>query len=335
MKELLQKLALHISLSEAEAQEAMVKLASGETSPTHMAAFLTAYQLRTPTLDELSGFAQALLQLCIPVQLAQREAMDLCGTGGDGKDTFNISTTSAFVVAAAGVPVVKHGNYGISSFCGSSTLMEYLGIGFTADVSVLQQQLDCSNICFLHAPLFHPALKHVAPVRREMGLKTFFNMLGPLVNPALPSKQLAGVFNLELARMYAYYGQRVGKQLTVIHDLNGYDEVSLTGPVKVFSTDREVLVNPEEIGLRTWKENDLRGGDRVSDSAQIFTRVLQGQGSEAQTEVVLANAGLALSLSGDGAGWKLGIEKARTVLENGSAWECFMRFKDIQHQTRK
>jgi anthranilate phosphoribosyltransferase len=286
--------------------------------------------MRTISMAELSGFSEALLDLCLKVTFDPDQIIDLCGTGGDGKDTFNISTAASFVVAGAGQKVAKHGNYGISSNCGSSTVMEHLGARFTSDVEVLKTQMDASGLCFLHAPLFHPAMRHVGPIRRDLGLKTFFNMLGPLVNPALPSRQLTGVFNLELARMYGYLGQASGRKITIVYDLAGYDEVSLTGPVKILSPEKDVVVFPEEIDLPVLDRSQILSGETVEESAAILTRVLQNQGTMAQTNVVLANAGLALSLSGDPESWKQGISMARTSLESGAAWASFQSY--FSHQ---
>jgi anthranilate phosphoribosyltransferase len=286
--------------------------------------------MRSITLQELSGFTEALLELCVKVPFDPEEIIDLCGTGGDGKDTFNISTASSFVVAGAGQKVAKHGNYGISSNCGSSTVMEFLGARFTSDTDILQKQMYASGLCFLHAPLFHPAMKYVGPIRRELGLKTFFNMLGPLVNPAFPVRQLTGVFNLELARMYGYLSQASGRKLTIVHDLNGYDEVSLTGPVKVISPVKDVMVTPEELGLPRLKPEEIASGETVEDSAHLLVRVLKNEGTVAQKAVVLANAGLALSLTGDLNDWKEGIEKARLSIESGAAWNSFQSYFSIQ-----
>jgi anthranilate phosphoribosyltransferase len=330
MKATLQKLSAYQPLSKNEAKQALMSIGRGEVSPSHTSAFLTTYMMRTITLAELTGFTEALLELCLRVPLNSEEIIDLCGTGGDGKDTFNISTAASFVVAGAGQKVAKHGNYGISSNCGSSTVMEFLGTRFTSDFDILQKQMETSGLCFLHAPLFHPAMKHVGPIRRELGLKTFFNMLGPLVNPAFPKKQLTGVFNLELARMYGYLSQASGRKLTIVHDLNGYDEVSLTGPVKVISPVKDMMVTPEELGLPRLKESDIVSGETVEESAAILTSVLQNKGTEAQKAVVLANAGLALALSGELEDWREGIRKARESMESGAAWKSFQAYISIQ-----
>jgi anthranilate phosphoribosyltransferase len=330
MKSTLQKLSAYQPLSKEEAKEALFSIGRGDVSPSHTSAFLTTYMMRSITLQELSGFTEALLELCIKVPFNPEEIIDLCGTGGDGKDTFNISTASSFVVAGTGQKVAKHGNYGISSNCGSSTVMEFLGARFTSDTEILQKQMDASGLCFLHAPLFHPAMKYVGPIRRELGLKTFFNMLGPLVNPAFPVRQLTGVFNLELARMYGYLSQASGRKLTIVHDLNGYDEVSLTGPVKVISPVKDVMVTPEELGLPRLQPEEIASGETVEDSAHLLVRVLKNEGTVAQKSVVLANAGLALSLTGDLNDWKEGIEKARHSIDSGAAWNSFQSYFSIQ-----
>lgn len=259
-----------------------------------MAAFMTAYCMRSITVDELEGFRDAMLELCLPIDLQTSELIDLCGTGGDGKDTFNISTLASFVVAGAGYKVAKHGNYGVSSGCGSSNVMEYLGYQFTNDTDKLKRGIDKANICFLHAPLFHPAMKTVAPIRRELGVKTFFNMLGPLVNPAKPENQLVGVFNLELARVYAYLYQKSTTKYTIVNALEGYDEVSLTCDFKTFSAEGEKINNVEALGFEKLDPAEIAGGDTVSASAAIFSSVLNGDGTNAQNNVVLSNAALAI-----------------------------------------
>jgi len=235
-----------------------------------------------------------MLELCLEVDLETENLIDLCGTGGDGKDTFNISTLASFVVAGAGYKVAKHGNYGVSSGCGSSNVMEFLGYQFISDTEKLKSSINDSNICFLHAPLFHPAMKTVAPIRRELGVKTFFNMLGPLVNPAKPANQLVGVFNLELARVYAYLYQKSNKSYTILNALDGYDEVSLTCDFKTFSAEGEKIYNIGELGFNTLNPAEIVGGHTVSDSADIFMKVLNTEATPAQNNVVLCNAALAI-----------------------------------------
>ena len=294
MKQILNHLFEHKTFSKAESKNILTNIAQGKYNNSQMAAFMTAYCMRNITVDELEGFRDAMLELCLPVDLPSDELIDLCGTGGDGKDTFNISTLASFVVAGAGYKVAKHGNYGVSSGCGSSNVMEYLGYKFTAEISTLKKNLDEANICFLHAPLFHPAMKTVAPIRRELGVKTFFNMLGPLVNPARPKNQIVGVFSLELARVYAYLYQKSAKNYTILHALEGYDEVSLTCDFKTFSKSGEKINSITDLGFEKLNPEEIAGGSTVPESADIFISVLVGEATTAQTNVVLCNAALAM-----------------------------------------
>jgi len=294
MKAILNHLFEHKTFSHEQSKEILTNIALGKYNNSQMAAFMTAYCMRSITVDELEGFRDAMLDLCLPVKLDADEVIDLCGTGGDGKDTFNISTLASFVVAGAGYKVAKHGNYGVSSGCGSSNVIEFLGYQFTNDTDILRRNIDEANICFLHAPLFHPAMKTVAPIRRELGVKTFFNMLGPLVNPARPNNQLAGVYNLELARLYAYLYQKSDVKYTILNALDGYDEVSLTCDFKTFSTAGEKMNTIEALGFKKLNPAEIVGGHSVADSAKIFSDVLHGEGTAAQNNVVLCNAALAI-----------------------------------------
>ena len=294
MKKILNHLFENKSFSRAEAQKILTSIARGEYNSSQIAAFITAYGMRNITVQELQGFRDAMLDLCTKVDLSDYSLIDLCGTGGDGKDTFNISTLASFVVAGAGQKVAKHGNYGVSSGCGSSNVMEYLGYQFTSDQDQLKRSLDAAGICFIHAPLFNPAMKIVAPIRKELGVKTFFNMLGPLSNPSQPQSQLVGVFSLELARLYAYLYQDTASNYTILHALGGFDEVSLTSDVKIFSKNGEAMWKVADFGFETITEESIRGGDTVASSAQIFMSVLNGEGTDEQNNVVLTNAALAL-----------------------------------------
>ena len=255
---------------------------------------MVVYCMRSITVDELGGFRDAMFDLCTHVDLSEYELIDLCGTGGDGKDTFNISTLASFVMAGAGYKVAKHGNYGVSSGCGSSNVMEYLGCRFTNDIGQIKKDMEQAGICFLHAPLFHPAMKTAAPIRKELGVKTFFNMLGPMINPASPKNQLVGVFSLELARLYAYLYQRSDKNYTILHALEGYDELSLTCDFKTFSNSGEKIHHLRELGFDKINPDTIKGGATVPESAAIFTNVLSGSGTPEQTNVVLANAALGI-----------------------------------------
>ncbi len=294
MKQILNKLYNHEKLSEEEAKSVLIDIAQGKHNQAQIASFLTVFIMRNIFLEELKGFRNAMLELAVRVNLGTQNSIDLCGTGGDGKDTFNISTLSSFVVAGAGVPVTKHGNYGVSSVCGSSNVLESLGVQFTNEEEVLKQQLNDANICFLHAPLFHPAMKAVAPIRRDLAVKTFFNMLGPLTNPIQPENQMVGVFNLELARIYQYFLQESKSNYAIIHALDGFDEISLTGKHKEISKDGEHIRNSEFFGFDQVDYADLAGGTTVEESAKIFTTILEGKGTESQEQVVLANASTAI-----------------------------------------
>ncbi|MCC7303113.1 MAG: anthranilate phosphoribosyltransferase [Bacteroidia bacterium] len=295
MKEALTTLFAHRTLSREEACNSLTAIASGEMNQSRMAAFLTAYIMRTPATEELQGFRSALLNLCLPADLGGIPVIDLCGTGGDGKNTFNISTLAAFVVAGAGVKVAKHGNYGVSSVSGSSNVLEAMGVKFTNQSSVLRCQLEKAGICFLHAPLFHPAMKSIGPVRKELGVKTFFNMLGPLVNPARPYYQCTGVYSMEMARLYRYILSADEGTFNVVHTYDGYDEISLTGAVKVFSRTGERTLSPEDFGFPNCNPGAIHGGDSVATAVAIFRNVLEGSCPQEHRNVVLANAALAIS----------------------------------------
>ena len=295
MKLILEKLFEHQTLSKSEANDILTRIANAEFNDAHIASFMTVFLMRNITLNEFQGFREALMDLCVKVDLGGVDTIDVCGTGGDGKNTFNVSTLTAFVLAGAGYKVSKHGNYGVSSVSGSSDVLNFLGYKFTTDNDVLNRQLDAANICFLHAPLFHPSLKNVGPVRRQLKLKTFFNMLGPLVNPAQPKYQLAGVFNLELARLYKYVFQKMpDKRFAIVYSLDGFDEVSLTSDFILMMNEMQATLTPEQLGAKRLKLMDLYGGETVLEAAQIFTTILDGKGTAAQNSVVIANAGVAI-----------------------------------------
>ncbi|AFL85912.1 anthranilate phosphoribosyltransferase [Belliella baltica DSM 15883] len=323
MKEILNHLIEHRSLSKEQAKEVLLKITSGEYNQSQIAAFLTVYMMRSVTVDELGGFREAMLEQCVPVDIAEYDAMDLCGTGGDGKDTFNISTLASFIVAGAGQNVAKHGNTGVSSICGSSNLLQSFGYEFTNDVDKIKKSLDEAGICFLHAPLFHPAMKHVGPIRKDLGVKTFFNMLGPMVNPSFPKKQLVGVFSLELARLYAYLYQYQEGSFSILHALDGYDEISLTGDFKMISQDGEKLYGPEDINLPILEASSIQGGETIAESAAIFDNILKGKGTEAQNSVVIANAAAALHTADSSLSFNAAVDKAKEALLSGKALKKF------------
>jgi anthranilate phosphoribosyltransferase len=324
MKHVLNRLINHETISAEEAKQNLINISKDVYNQSQIAAFLTVFMMRTVTLEELKGFRDALLELCIPVDLSAYNPIDLCGTGGDGKDTFNISTLSSFVTAGAGVPVAKHGNYGVSSACGSSNVLESLGVKFSNDTDFLERAIATTGICVLHAPLFHPAMKNVAPIRRELGVKTFFNMLGPMVNPSFPKNQMVGVFSLELLRLYNYLYQETDKNYSIVHDLGGYDEISLTNSVKIVSNDSEVLFSAEDLGLQNNTQEAIFGGNTVADASKIFKTIISGNGTEAQNNVVCTNAGLAIATAKK-ITHKDGYELAKEALYSGKANECLTK----------
>lgn len=330
MKEILEQLLAHETLDTARAKEALGLISRQEANAAQIASFITVYLMRPITVEELAGFREALQDMCIRIDLEGQPAIDVCGTGGDGKNTFNISTATAFVVAGAGYKVVKHGNYGVSSVSGSSNVMEYFGYSFTNDTDLLRRQLEQAGICFLHAPFFHPALKSVAPIRKELGLKTFFNMLGPLVNPAFPTHQCTGVFSLRLARLYKYLLEQTSSSFAILHALDGYDEITLTGETKLYKRDDETIAPPSFFGSSCIPSEALHGGDTVEQAAKIFLDVLQNRGTSAQKEVVLANAALAIQCFEAGEDILTCKERANISLENGSAYRAFEQI--VSHQ---
>lgn len=314
MKQILNKLFAHETLSQLEAKEVLVDIAAEKYNAAHMSAFMTVFMMRPITVAELAGFRDALLELAVRIDLSDFNTIDLCGTGGDGKNTFNISTLTSFIVAGTGNKVAKHGNYSVSSASGSSNMLEFLGYKFTNDESILKSQLEKANICFLHAPLFHPAMKAVSPVRKELGLKTFFNILGPLVNPSQPQNQLVGVFNLEVARTYNYLLQGTDLNYGVLYALDGYDEISLTSPFKLFTKGAEKTISPEELGLKKLQQSEIFGGNSVPEAAEIFKSILDGKGTEAQNNVVLTNAAFALKTFDVNVSFESAFEQAKSSL---------------------
>jgi anthranilate phosphoribosyltransferase len=323
MKKILENLIQYKSLSREEAREVLVKISEGAYNESQIAAFITVYLMRSITVEELSGFRDALLELCVPFDTEGMSTIDVCGTGGDGKNTFNISTLSAFVLAGAGYKVTKHGNYGVSSVSGSSNVLEHFGYQFTNDKSLLMKQLEANNICFLHAPLFHPALKSVGPIRKQLGIKTFFNMLGPLVNPARPKQQMVGVFSLELARLYQYIFQKTDTNYSIVYGLDGYDEVSLTDDVKVKTAFSETILSPQSFGKQPLTQNQIFGGDSVEEAAAIFLQVLENKGTTAQRDVVVANTALAIQCFKPNVSLLDCVAEAEESLVSGKALERF------------
>ena len=330
MKKLLQYLFEHKTLSREKAKEVLVSISNSQYNDSEVAAFITVFLMRSITIEELQGFCDALLELCVKVDVRGQEVLDIVGTGGDGKNTFNISTLSCFIVAGAGQKVAKHGNYGASSISGASNVMEQLGYKHKNNNDLLLKELDDANICFLHAPLFHPALKAVGPIRKNLGIRNFFNMLGPMVNPASPAFQLVGVYNLEMARIYNYLLQQTGKAFTIIHSLDGYDEISLTNDTKVITNKGEKIYTPEQLGKRMVSAEDIYGGNSVEEASKIFSKIIKGEGTWAQNAVVLANAAMALNCTGKYASYEHAYTAAVASLESGKANQALQKLIALQ-----
>jgi anthranilate phosphoribosyltransferase len=330
MKKILNYLFDHKTLKRQEAEEILTNIARGNYSESEMAAFITVYLMRSITVEELAGFRDALLNLCFRIDLDDFDTIDVCGTGGDGKDTFNISTLSTFVLAGAGAWVTKHGNYGVSSSCGSSNIMEHFGYKFSADQDKLRREIEKTGVCFLHAPLFNPAMKSIAPVRRALKVKTFFNMLGPMVNPAFPKKQLVGVYSLDLARLYNYLYQQSDTRYVIVHSLDGYDEISLTSDFKYILNGVEEIISPETFGYSLTDAAGLHGGNTIQEAADIFVSVLQGRGTRAQTDVVIANTQMALMCYFPESSFETCRSMAEESLKSGKALHAFKQLIEMQ-----
>jgi len=324
MRKFLNTLISGEPLSFEEAREAITRMGTGEANPAQAAAFLMGIQQKGITTDELRGFRQGMLELAVTLDFEDLEPMDVCGTGGDGKDTFNISTTSAFVTAGAGVKIAKHGNHGVSSAVGSSTVLEFLGVKFTNDKDYLRQKIEEAGICYLHAPLFHPAMKHIGPIRKELGIKTFFNILGPLMNPAGVKAQISGVSDLKTFALYKDVFSTQEGHFAVIHALDGYDEISLTGAFRVWKKTGDTVVQPADWGLPVVTPEQLSGGETLEESARILIRILKGEGSPEQAAAVQANAGLAISVSRN-ISFEEGLLLAEESVKSGKAYRAFQK----------
>ena len=327
MKKILEKLFDHNYLEYEESKKVLKEISSKKYNNSQVASFLTVFKMRNPSVQEIEGFRDALLDLCVKIDLSSDfETIDLCGTGGDGKNTFNISTISSFVVAGAGYKVTKHGNYGVSSSCGSSDVLQQLGIKLSNDDGYLKKCLDKGNFCYLHAPLFHPAMKNVASVRKELEFKTFFNILGPLVNPLQPKNQLCGVYNLEISRLYGYVFENSKKNYSILYSLDGYDEISLTSDFMKISRNDSTINSPDYFGFNKINPDEIKGGESIKDSASIFTKILENKATKSQTDVVLANSAIAIqTITNKTIDECLSI--ARQSIDSGSALNCLKRIQ--------
>ena len=322
MKDILTKLFAHEILTEEESKEVLIKIAKAEFNQSQVASFLTVYLMRPVSVSELLGFREALLELSTPVDLSDFDCIDMCGTGGDAKNTFNISTLSSLVVAGAGYKVAKHGNYGISSTCGSSNILEYFGYEFTTNVDKLKSDLEKANICFMHAPHFHSSVKNVTNIRKELGMKTFFNILGPIVNPAKVKKQMIGVYSLEVARIYSYVVKHFLHNYSIVHSLDGYDEISLTSDYKIIDKSGENIISPKSNGFKMVKPEQIYGAETIEDNAKIFESILKGEGTDAQSNVVLLNSSTAIRTVEPKLTPFQALEQAQDSLFGGKAYNC-------------
>ena len=327
MKKILEKLFDHNYLEYEESKRVLKEISSKKYNYSQVASFLTVFKMRNPSVQEIEGFRDALLDLCVKIDLSSDfETIDLCGTGGDGKNTFNISTISSFVVAGAGYKVTKHGNYGVSSSCGSSDVLQQLGIKLSNDDGYLKKCLDKGNFCYLHAPLFHPAMKNVAGVRKELEFKTFFNILGPLVNPLQPKNQLCGVYNLEISRLYGYVFENSKKNYSILYSLDGYDEISLTNDFMKISRNDSTINSPDYFGFNKINPDEIKGGESIEDSASIFTKILENEATKSQTDVVLANSAIAIqTITSKTIDECLSI--AKQSIDSGSALNCLKKIQ--------
>jgi len=329
MKQILNQLFNHQSLTKQEAAEVMKNIAAGKYNEAQMAAFISVYLMRSIELDEVIGFRDALLELAIPMDLSEFDALDIVGTGGDGKNTFNISTCSCFAVAGAGYKVAKHGNYGATSVSGSSNVLEYFGAKFTTDIDVIKHSLEDSGFAYLHAPFCNPAMKNVAPVRKGLGVRTFFNVLGPLISPVKPQYQCLGVYNLKMMRLYNYIYQNLGCEYSIVHSLDGYDEVSLTNSCKIMTNAGEYIYTPEQLGFKTLKQEELWGGNTVDEAARIFINVLDNKSTEAQKNAVIINSAFAIQTRSSYKPLEQCKAEAAESLSSGSAKNVFEKFIEI------
>ena len=294
--QILERLLAGEQLRVQEAIELVTHMAQGAFPVAQVATILTALRMRPLAIDELTGLRQGLMQLAKTVDLSQHQAIDVCGTGGDAKNSFNVSTAVAFVVAGAGVAVAKHGNHGVSSRCGSSTVLEKLGVQFSDSASVLNRQLERAKICFLHAQLFHPALKNFAALRKELGFKTFFNLMGPLLNPSCVNAQLVGVYSLEVGRLFKYFFQRENREATIVHSMDGYDEVSISAPTHVLERDSDAVLLPGDFGLSAPSPMPVAPLADIEDNAAALLALLENRGDANYCAMVLANSALAIRL---------------------------------------
>ena len=329
MKTILTRLFNHEELTAEESKQILLNISREMYSEAQIAALLTVFQMRSITVDELAGFREALMETRLPIDFAPYRPIDIVGTGGDGKNTFNISTCASFVVAGAGYKVAKHGNYGATSVSGASNVIEQHGVRFTNNPDILKRSMEECNIAYLHAQLFNPAMKFVGPVRKALGVRTLFNLLGPLVNPCQPAYQLLGVADLAQMRLYTNVFYRLGIDFAVVNSLDNYDEISLTDEFKVMTNRYETIYKPSELGFSLARQEELYGGNTPEEASKIFHNVLENKATKAQTDCVLINASFAIQAMEPAKPIEECVAIARESLESGKALNTLKKFVEL------
>jgi anthranilate phosphoribosyltransferase len=329
MKKYLLQLIEGNTLTQEDTHEIMLNIVEEKYNVQQIAALLMALQTRGVTVDELLGFRQGLLETGKYMDFTEYDTLDIVGTGGDGKNTFNISTCSAFVIAGAGYKVTKHGNGGSSSVSGASNVLQGHGVKFTDDINQLKRSLDEAGICYFHAPLFAYGMKFVGPTRKALGIPTCFNLLGPLVNPCHPKNSLHGTANQAQLRLYTNLHQRIGDNFGVITSYDGYDEISLTSGFKICTNDFEKVLTPVDLGLKYIKQNEIYGGETAEEAQKIFDAVLEGTATEAQKNVIIANSACGISVMDKNLSMADSVAMARESLESGKALQTFKKFVEL------
>ena len=329
MKQYLLKLIDGNTLTQEETHQIMLNIVKEQYNVQQVAALLMAMQTRGVTVDELLGFRQGLLETGKSLDFSDYNTLDIVGTGGDGKNTFNISTCSAFVIAGAGYKVTKHGNGGSSSVSGASNVLQGHGVKFTDDIDHLKRSLEETGICYFHAPLFAYGMKFVGPTRKALTIPTCFNLLGPLVNPCHPKNSLHGTANQSQLRLYTNLHQRIGDNFGVITSYDGYDEISLTSGFKICTNNFEKVLTPVDLGLKYIEQSDIYGGETPEDAMKIFDAVLEGTSTEAQKNVVIANAACGISIMNRNISMADSVAMARESLESGKALQVFKKFVEV------
>ena len=330
MKDILNRMLNHEELSREETRDIIVGITKSEFPEEQITALLTGLQMRGVTVDELLGFRDGILATGVPAILDSDRYIDVVGTGGDRKNTFNISTTSCFVIAGAGYKVAKHGNYAATSVSGASNVIKNHGVQFTDDIDKLNRSINEAGIVYLHAQLFAKAMKFVGPIRKVLQFPTVFNLLGPLVNPSQPKCQLLGVANLDQMRLYNQVYQKLGIDFGIVNSIDGYDEISLTSDFKVTTNNYEKIFKPQDLGFEIAKPEEVRGGATEEEAKDIFDAVLENRALPAQKNIVLANAAFGIQVMEKGQkSIEECVEIARESIDSGKALATFKKFVEI------